>query len=95
MGYRNLNELSNSPQRNFSRYFYFGQFKFGGQSGVPSATAGEGPRDKARTAAASSSNIFFTVNSLLKWELHRDNVASVGLTRGFADLFKVPRNVTR
>lgn len=95
MGYRNLNELSNSPQRNFSRDSYFGQFKFGGQSGLLSATAGEGARDNARTAAASSSNIFFTVNSLLKWELHRDNVASDGPLHGFADLFKVPRNVTK
>ena len=62
---------------------------------MPSATAGEGLRDKAKRAAASSSNIFFTVNSLLKWELHRDNVATDRLARGFADLFKVPRNVTR
>jgi hypothetical protein len=67
----------------------------GGQYGLESAAAGAVLRDKANRAAASSSNIFFTVNSLLKWELHRDNVAADGLMHGFADLFKVPRNVTK
>jgi len=35
------------------------------------------------------------VNSLLKWDLHRDNVAADELLHGFADLFKVPKNVTK
>src|SRR5205807_3879862 len=34
-------------------------------------------------------------NSLLKWKLHRDNVAADGPPHDLADLFKFSRNVTR
>jgi len=96
MGYRNLNGLSDSPQRkSVAEYSYFGQTTLGGQYGLTSAAAGDVLSDKATRAAASSSKVFFTVNSFLMWDLHRDNVAADGPLHGLAALFKFPRNVTK
>jgi hypothetical protein len=55
---------------------------------------GETVNDMARIAAASSMSVLFTVNSLLKWEFHRDNVGDKGATRGNRDFVEVSENVT-
>jgi hypothetical protein len=65
----------------------------GGQTGF-SARSGETAADNASTAAAIQSNVFFMVNSLLKWKLHRDNVAARIVVRGISCGFAVPENVT-
>jgi len=48
----------------------------------------------AKSATASSMSVLFTVNSLLKWGFHRDNVADEGATRGNRDFVEVSENVT-
>lgn len=91
MGYLNTSRFPGSPQ-----WFLLGYCAwqpFGGHAG-PCAVMGETVNDMARIAAASSMSVLFTVNSLLKWEFHRDNVGDKGATRGNRDFVEVSENVT-
>jgi len=91
MGYPNTSGFPGSPQ-----WFLFGYWVWqpvGGHPGV-CAVIGETVNDMARSAAASSMSVLFTVNSLLKWEFHRDNVGDEGATRGNRDFVEVSENVT-
>jgi hypothetical protein len=91
MGYLNTSRFPGSPQ-----WFLFGYWAwqpFGGQYG-PCAVIGETVNDMARSAAASSKSVLFTVNSLLKWGFHRDNVGYKGATRENRDFVEVSENVT-
>ena len=66
----------------------------GGTHGLPSANAGRVTVNANRAAAANNMD-FFTVNSLLKWKKHRDNVTADAPVRGSDKLFKVSENVTK
>jgi hypothetical protein len=91
MGYLNTSRFPGSPQ-----WILFGYWVWqpvGGQFGI-CAVIGETVNDMARSATASSKSVLFTVNSLLKWGFHRDNVADEGATRGNRDFVEVSENVT-
>jgi hypothetical protein len=76
----------------FVRYWVWQPFE--GHTGGPCAVIGETVNDMAKSATASSMSVLFTVNSLLKWGFHRDNVGDEEATRGNRDFVEVSENVT-
>jgi hypothetical protein len=69
MGYRNLSGFPDSPQRKILTISYFGQPRFGGHSGLPSAMAGAADRDNASKETTSNSSVLFTAKLLIEVEV--------------------------